>query len=91
MTNKEGEKKVGNFWENKYKSLPIQAKASCYFLICSFFQRGISTVTTPVFTRLLSTEEYGQYNVFNSWMNIITVFVTLNLSYGVYAQGLIIF
>jgi O-antigen/teichoic acid export membrane protein len=91
MTNKEGEKKVGNFWENKYKSLPIQAKASCYFLICSFFQRGISTVTTPVFTRLLSTEEYGQYNVFNSWMNIITVFVTLNLSYGVYAQGLVKF
>lgn len=80
-----------NQLREKYGVLPVQAKASFWFLICSFFQKGISTVTTPVFTRLLSAEEFGRYNVFNSWMNIITVFVTLNLFYGVYAQGLVKF
>lgn len=80
-----------NKLREKYQILPVQAKASLWFLVCSFFQKGISTVTTPVFTRLLSTAEYGQYNVFNSWLSIITIFVTLNLSYGVYAQGLIKF
>lgn len=48
-------------------------------------------LTTPIFTRLMSTAEYGQYNVFNSWLGIITIFATLNLYYGVYTQGLVKF
>lgn len=73
----------------KYNLLSVQVKAAFWFLICSFLQKGISVVTTPIFTRLISPEEYGQYSVFNSWYGIISIFVSLNLSYGVYAQGLI--
>mgnify|MGYP003301596993 CR=1 FL=1 len=76
---------------NKYKEMPLQVKASLWFLICAFLQKGISFITTPIFTRILTTEEYGQYNVFNSWLGIITVIVTLNLSSGVYVQGLVKF
>ena len=76
---------------NKYNKLPLPVKASLWFLICSFFQKGISVITTPIFTRLLSVEEYGKYGVFTSWENIINVFVSLNLCYGVYAQGLVKF
>lgn len=76
---------------NKYKKLPIQIKASLWFLICSFLQKGVAFITTPIFTRLLTTEEYGRFNVFNSWEGIVTVFITLNLFYGVYTQGLIKF
>ena len=47
----------------KYRKCSVQVKASFWFLICAFFQRGISVITTPIFTRLLSTAEYGQYNV----------------------------
>lgn len=75
----------------KYESLPIQIKASFWFLICSFMQKGISVITTPIFTRLMTTSEYGNYNVFNSWLGIVTIFVSLNLSWGAYAQGLIKF
>lgn len=75
----------------KYSALPIQVKASFWFLICSFLQKGISVLTTPIFTRLLTTGEYGQYNVFNSWLGIVTIFVSLNLYSGVYSQGLIKF
>ena len=76
---------------SKYRSMPAQVKASLWFLICSFMQKGISALTTPIFTRLLSTTEYGQYGVFNSWSGIISVFVTLHLTAGVYTQGLIKF
>ena len=76
---------------NKYKAFPVQVRASMWFLVCSFLQKGISVLTTPIFTRLLSTAEYGQYNVFNSWLGIITVFVSLNLSAGVYSTGLVKF
>lgn len=66
-------------------------KASLWFLICSFIQKGISTITTPIFTRILTTAEYGQFSVFNSWMQITTPIVCLNLYAGVYSQGLVKF
>ena len=63
--------------KSKYNLMPIQVKASFWFLICSFLQKGISVITTPIFTRLLTTSEYGQLNVFNSWLGIITIIVFL--------------
>lgn len=76
---------------NKYNLLPIQIKASLWFLVCGFLSKGVSFITTPIFTRLLTAEEYGQYSVFNSWYGIIAVFVTFNLYSGVYAQGIVKF
>lgn len=73
----------------KYNNMPVQVKASLWFLICSFLQKGISMLSTPIFTRLLTTSEYGQYNVFNSWLGIVTIFVSFNLSWGVHTQGLV--
>lgn len=75
----------------KYKELPVQFKASIWFLACSLLQRGISVITTPIFTRLLSTSEFGEYSTFNSWWSIINVFVSLHLFSGVYTQGLVKF
>ena len=74
---------------NKYKAIPLAVKASFWFLVCSFLQKGISTITTPIFTRLLTTEEYGQYTVFNSWLDVCSIFVTARLYYGVFVQGLV--
>lgn len=75
----------------KYKSLPVQVRASFWFLICSFLQKGISMITTPIFTRLLNTAEYGQFSVFNSWLGICTVIVSLQLYAGVFTSGLVKF
>lgn len=75
----------------KYNNMSVQVRASFWFLVCSFLQKGISSLTTPIFTRLLTTDQYGQYNAFNSWLSILTIFVTLNLFYGVYTQGLVKF
>lgn len=80
-----------NTLKEKYIKIPIQVKASLWFLICSFLQKGISVITTPIFTRLLSTSEYGQYGVFNSWLSIIAVFVSLHLYSGVCTTGLVKF
>lgn len=69
--------------------LPIQVRASIWFLICRFLQKGISFITTPIFTRLMNTSEYGQFNVFNSWLSIVSIIVTINLSSGMYIRGLV--
>ena len=75
----------------KYHNLPPPAKASFWFLFCMILEKGVSILTTPVFTRLLSPSEYGDFNVYTSWKCIINVFVTMKLAYGVYAQGLVKF
>lgn len=75
----------------QYKKMPVQMRATVWFLICSFLQRGISFITTPIFTRIMTTIEYGQFSVFNSWLQIIAPIVCLRLSEDVYAQGLVRF
>ena len=87
----ERNRKVMNVLVSKYKKMQLPAKAAIWFLICSFLQKGISVITTPIFTRLLTTAEYGQYNVFNSWFSIVNIFVSLMLSGGVCTQGLVKF
>lgn len=76
---------------NTYKKAARPFKASIWFLICGIVEKGISVITTPIFTRILSTEQYGYYSVYQSWLAIFAVFVTLRLSYGVYTQGLVKF
>ena len=39
--------------KSKWDHMSLPAKASLAFLVCSFFQRGISTITTPIFTNRL--------------------------------------
>lgn len=72
-----------------YNALSQQTRAAGWFVVCAFLQKGISEITTPIFTRILSTAEYGKYSVFNTWLNIITVFVVMKLYAGVYTQGLV--
>lgn len=75
----------------KYKRLPVQIKATIAFFICSLLQKGISVITTPIFTRILSEEEYGQFGAFNSWYEIVGAIVSLSLVGGVYTTALVKF
>lgn len=72
-----------------YINMSKQVKASFWFLICIFLQKSVSIITTPIFTRIMNTEEYGSFVAFNSWLSIISVFVTFNIFAGVFEQGII--
>lgn len=48
-------------------------------MISLIFVRGISFFTTPVFTRLMSTEQYGILTVYESWLRIAFPILTLSL------------
>lgn len=76
---------------DKYSTMSEQIKISFWFTISNIISNGISYLTLPVFTRLLSTEEYGQVSIFNSWNTIIMVLVTFNLSSGVFMTGYVKF
>lgn len=73
----------------KYKGLATPAKCAFWFTICGFLQKGISFITTPIFTRLLSTSQYGVVSVYNSWVSLLSIFCTLNLFSGGFNNGML--
>ena len=79
--------RVGAFLQ-KYKLMSAPAKAGLWFTICGFIQKGISFVTVPIFTRLLTTAQYGTVSVYNSWLSLVSIFCTLNLFYGGFNNGI---
>lgn len=54
-------------------------KSGIWYTASNFMLRSIGFITTPIFTRLLTKEDFGAFNNFTSWISIATVFVTLNL------------
>lgn len=73
---------------DRYKKFPITVKATFWFLVCSIIQKGISLIVVPIFTRLLSTEQYGQYSIYISWIQILTIITTLRLNFSVFNKGM---
>lgn len=75
--------------KRKYELMSKPAKASIWFTICYILQRGIQYISMPIYTRLLSTDEYGVYSLFLSWFNLICVFTSLNLYWGTFNKAMV--
>lgn len=76
---------------NKIKEAPIQIKSSALFFVALAIQKASTALSLMIFTRLMSTADYGQFSIFNSWLSIWRIVVTLCLSAGIYMQGLVKF
>ena len=75
----------------KDKSLPVEVKASAAYTVCSVIQKSLSFITLPLFSRLLTTEQYGQSTVYQSWFSILVIFITLQLPYGSFNTAMLKF
>mgnify|MGYP004531956861 CR=1 FL=1 len=49
-------------------------------IISTFMLQGIAFITTPIFTRLLGTTQFGLYSLFNSWVLITTCLMGISIS-----------
>ena len=63
--------------ENSYK------KAGTFYFIGNIFNKGISFLTVPIFTRILSTSDYGIVTTYNSWIGILSMIVGFALHMSV--------
>lgn len=68
---------------NSFKKLLPRSKSleslSIYF-IGAFLLKGISIITTPIFTRVLSIEGYGIYSIYGTWVSIFAVLIGLQMA-----------
>ncbi len=78
-----------NTMKEKWNRVPLTVKVSTSYAICSILQKCLSFITLPLFTRLLTTEQYGQYTVYSSWSGIFSIFLTLNLAYGSFQTAMV--
>jgi len=63
----------------KYKNLSKPVKASLWFVVSNVLLKGISFITLPIFSRLLTTSEYGVVSVYASWVSLFSIVTTLTL------------
>ncbi len=76
---------------NKIGGLSSAVKASLVLMLTQFVQQGLNLLTTPIYTRLLTTEQFGQASLFFSWYEIMLIFTELCLSKGVFNNGMLDF
>lgn len=55
-------------------------KSAAWYTVSSIIAKAITLLITPVFTRLLTKSEYGNYTNFVSWQNILITIFSLELS-----------
>lgn len=63
-----------------WRSMPAAARASVAFIASSITLKGIGFLTTPLFTRLMDTTQYGILATYTSWSSILEVFAVLGLT-----------
>ena len=75
--------------KEKRSKIPLTVKISTSYAVCSILQNCLSFITLPLFTRLLTTEQYGQATIYGSWSGILMICITLNLAYGSFSTAMI--
>ena len=77
--------------KEKYKALSLPVKASLSYTVCNVINKGLALLSTPIFTRIMTEEQYGTFSVFQSWYSILIIFTSLNVFLGGYQKGLILY
>lgn len=69
-------------------SIPAGFKSAIVYLFATVLTRGLAIITTPIFTRIMTTDQVGMVNLYSSWYSMITVVSTLALTSGGFSIAL---
>lgn len=74
---------------DRWKKISVEAKASVALIFATFLTRSINFITTPIFSRLMTTSEYGEMTNYHAWISVLEPIAILGLtSAGVFNVGL---
>ncbi|MCR4923828.1 MAG: oligosaccharide flippase family protein [Lachnospiraceae bacterium] len=58
-------------------------KSGLWYTIASISIRAVAIITTPIYTGMLSTGDYGLANTFNTWIELINIVTCLCVVYSI--------
>lgn len=58
-------------------------KAGIWYTISTLLVKSISIISTPLYTRLMSTADYGISATFNTWYALLFIICSLNVGYSI--------
>lgn len=64
----------------------LALKAGFWYVFSSFVVKAIGFITTPIFTRLMSKADYGEFSNFASWLATLGIITSAEL-YNTLARG----
>ena len=59
--------------DNKNKDSYIILKSGLWYTISNFLTRAMVFITTPIFSRILTTEQFGNFHVFANWQSMFLI------------------
>ena len=65
--------------KEKRGSTHLALKAGLWYVISTFLVKGLSFITTPIFSRLLSKEAYGEFSNFASWQALLLIITSAEM------------
>lgn len=71
-----------------WSNMSIEVRASLAIMTANFFQSGMKLLFVPIFTRMLSTTEYGVVTVFESVQSTLGTITMLSIWASVYNRGM---
>lgn len=74
--------------KSRIQHLSPGVKSSVALFLASIITRGISYIVTPIYTRLLPTEVFGDTSIFLTWFNLFGIVAMFSLSNGVFNNGM---
>ena len=54
--------------------------SSLAYTIGNLLIQGLSFITLPIYTRVMTQEDYGNYNLYSSWVGIFSIFIGLQIT-----------
>ena len=58
-------------------------KSGIWYTIANVSIRAVAIITTPIYTGMLTTADYGRANTYNSWIDVFNVFACLCVVYSI--------
>ncbi len=58
-------------------------KSGVWYTVANVSIRAVAIITTPIYTGMLTTADYGKANTYNSWIDVFNVFACLCVVYSI--------
>lgn len=55
-------------------------KSGILYTIGNLLIQGLAFITLPIYTRIISVEDFGKYSLYTSWTSLVALFIGLQLS-----------